>query len=193
MEVLARAAFIKEALRKVPDVILPLNDSGTGTPIYCVHCVTGVATGFRFMAQMLGPQQRFYGIQTPTQKRNAGFASSIESISQYYVDALIKSQPKGGFVLGGYSTGAIIALEMAQQLRARGREVNFLVVFDGELFNTGAEISSLNPLYWIKLIWSLPRSMTRIAKNGNIPNKVIAKCKIVIAKMRGGNESWSRL
>jgi thioesterase domain-containing protein len=44
-------------------------------------------------------------------------------------------------VLGGHSTGAIIALEMAQQLLARGREVSLLIILDGVLFNTGAEIS----------------------------------------------------
>jgi hypothetical protein len=51
----------------------------------------------------------------------------------------------------------MIALEMAQQLRARGRVVNLLVVFDGELFNTGAEIGAYNPLYWLKVIWGAPR------------------------------------
>jgi hypothetical protein len=94
---LANAGFAKEALRKVTDVILPLNDSGTGPAFYCVHDITGIATGFRFIAEMLGPRQRFYGIQAPTKKRNAEFASSIESISQYYVDDLIKFQPEGNF------------------------------------------------------------------------------------------------
>ena len=157
MNKLANAAFVAEALRKVTDVVVPLNDSGTGPAFYCVHCVTGVATGFRFMAQMLGPQHRFYGIQTPTMKRNAEFASSIESIAKYYVDNLIKFQPEGNFLLGGHSTGAIVALEMAQQLLARGREVRLLVIFDGDLSNTRAEISYLNPYDWFKLIWYLPR------------------------------------
>jgi thioesterase domain-containing protein len=193
MNALANAAFGREVLRKVTDVILPLNDRGTGSAFYCVHDLTGMATGFRFMAQMLGPKQRFYGIQVPTKKRNAEFASSIESISQYYADELIKFQPEGNLVLGGYSTGAIIALEMAQQLRGRGREVSLLVVIDGELFNTGAEISANNPFYWLKLIWNLPGSITGVVKDGysfqtfsrKIINKVIAMRKTVIAKMRG--------
>ena len=193
MNRLANAAFVKEGLRKVTNVIVPLNDSGTGSAFYCVHCITGVATGFRFMAQMLGPQHRFYGIQTPTKKRNAEFASSIESISQYYVDDLIKFQPEGNFVLGGYSLGAIIALEMAQQLRARSREVSLLVIFDGELFNTGAEISYRNPYNWLKLIWNLPRWMTGVMMEDHsfqmlcrkAINKAIAIRKTGLEKMRG--------
>jgi pimeloyl-ACP methyl ester carboxylesterase len=154
---LANAAFTREVLRKVNDVILPLNDRGSGPAFYCIHSITGAATDFRFMAQMLGPNQRFFGIQTPTTKRNAEFPISVESISEYYVDSLVRFQPEGGFILGGHSIGSMIALEMAQQLRARGREVSLVVVFDGELFNTGADLGKFNPLYWIKLLRNVPR------------------------------------
>jgi thioesterase domain-containing protein len=150
-------AFGREVLRKVTDVVLPLNDHGIGPAFYCIHPITGAATNCCHMAKMLGPKQIFYGIQAPTKKRNAEFARSIESLSQYYVDLLVKFQPKGNFVLGGHSVGAMIALEMAQQLRAREREVSLVVVFDGELFNTGTEIGCHNPLYWLKLIANLPR------------------------------------
>jgi thioesterase domain-containing protein len=154
---LANAAFTREVLRKVNEVILPLNDQGSGPAFYCIHSITGAATDFRFMAHMLGPNQRFFGIQTPTRKRNADFPVSIEAISEYYVDSLIKFQPEGSFILGGHSIGSMIALEMAQQLRARGREVSLVVVFDGELFNTGADLSLVNPMYWIKLLSNVPR------------------------------------
>jgi thioesterase domain-containing protein len=78
-------------------------------------------------------------------------------MSRFYVDELVKFQPEGAFFLGGYSMGAAIALEMSHQLIARGREISLLVVFDGELFNTGAEISARNPLYWLKLLLNMPR------------------------------------
>lgn len=199
MNKLANTAFVAEALRKVTDVIVPFNVSGTGSAFYCVHCVTGVATGFRFMAQMLGPQLGFYGIQTPTKKRNAEFAASIESISQYYVDNLIEFQPEGSLVLGGHSTGAIIALEMAQQLLARGREVSLLIILDGVLFNTGAEISYRNPYNWLKLMWNLPQWMTGIVLEGysfqalcrKAMRKAIVVRKTVMAKMRGESPTRS--
>jgi thioesterase domain-containing protein len=156
MQQLFQIAFGREVTRKVIDPILPLNDSGVGVPFYCVHSITGAATEFRFLAEMLGPSQTFYGIQTPTGKRNADFPRSIEAVSRCYVDRLIEFQPIGPLLLGGHSVGAVIALEMAQQLRALGREVPLLIVFDGELFNTGADISKLNPLYWLKLALNIP-------------------------------------
>jgi thioesterase domain-containing protein len=157
MEALINSAFKREVIRKVTDVILPLNDVGFGPPFYCVHSIGGGAIEFQHMARMLGPKQNFYGIQVPTNKRNAEFGRSIKEMSRYYVDELVKFQPTGAFLLGGYSIGATIALEMSQQLIARGREVSLLVVFDGELFNTGAEMSSRNPLYWLKLLLNIPR------------------------------------
>jgi len=78
-------------------MLLPLNDVGCGAAFYCVHAIGGVAADFRHMARMLGPEQRFDGIQAPTEKRNAEFVSSIKSISQHNVDELVKFQPKRPF------------------------------------------------------------------------------------------------
>jgi thioesterase domain-containing protein len=74
----------------------------------------------------------------------------------YYANRLNEFQPTGPLILGGHSVGAMIALETAQQLLALGRDVRELVVFDGELFNTGAEISVFNPVYWIRLALNVP-------------------------------------
>lgn len=193
MKKLAGVAFGREVLRKVTDAIQPLNDQGTGTAFYCVHSITGSITDFRFMAQLLGAKRNFYGIQAPTEKRNAEFPSSIESISRYYVERLIEFQPQGNFVLGGHSVGAMIAFEMAHQLRALGREVSLVVVFDGELFNTGAEISAYSPLYWLKLIWNIPAwirdflmvEFTFASFCRTVLNKAVAAGKTIAAKLLG--------
>jgi thioesterase domain-containing protein len=183
MEALINSAFKREVIRKVTDVILPLNDVGFGPSFYCVHSIGGGAIEFQHMARMLGPKQTFYGIQVPTNRRNAEFARSIEEMSRYYVDELVKFQPKGAFLLGGYSIGATIALEMSHQLIARGREVSLLVVFDGELFNTGVEISSRNPLYWLKLLLNMPRWIVgELVKN---PRRFAStRLKFVASKVR---------
>jgi thioesterase domain-containing protein len=188
---LAHAGFGREVLRKVTDSILPLNDLGTGVPFYCVHSITGVATNFSSMAQCMGPRQKFYGIQTPTAKRNAAFPSSIEAVSRHYVNRLIEFQPEGSFALGGHSVGAMIAFEMAHQLRALGRSVSFVVVFDGELFNTGTEITASNPLYWLKLLLNVPAwirdfllvEFTFRSFWATVLHKIVAAGKTISAKL----------
>ncbi len=157
MEELLRRAFYSEVLRKVTKTILPLNDAGSGPSFYYVHGLLGLATEFRDMVRMLGPNQNCYGVQASTEKRIARFGASIREMGKLYADELTRFQPMGAFVLGGYSMGATIALEVAQQLIAGGRAVSLLVVFDGEIYNTGAELTALNPTYWLKLMRNLPR------------------------------------
>ena len=165
------------------DVILPLNDMGDGPPFYCIHSITGVATDYKDLVRMLGPNRQFYAIQVPSDRRNADFARSIEELSKYYVDELVKFQPEGSFLLGGYSVGATIALEMSQQLIARGREVDLLVVFDGDLFNTGAEISARSPLYWLELLVNVPRWIVNelVRNHAWVANKTATRVKSVAA------------
>jgi thioesterase domain-containing protein len=182
---LANIAFGREVTRKVIDAILPLNDIGSGLAFYCVHGVTGCATDFRSMAEMLSPSVKFYGIQAPTVKRNAAFAASIEHMSRYYANRLNEFQPTGPLILGGHSVGAAIALEMAQQLRGLGRDVQLLIVFDGELFNTRAEISVFNPVYWIKLILNVPAWIRDILMVQFTFSNVVARTKSKIARLTG--------
>jgi thioesterase domain-containing protein len=87
----------------------------------------------------------------------------------------------------------MIALEMAQQLRALGRDIPLLVVLDGELFNTGAEISVFNPIYWIKLVLNSPRWVRDVLLEEftfrtflkALPRNIIAKAKSAIAGLAG--------
>ena len=85
----------------------------------------------RHLARILGPEQRFYGIQAPPEMHNAEFAVSIESMARYYLEALVAFQPEGPYLLGGWSAGSVIALEMAQLLKVSGRKVELLIALDG--------------------------------------------------------------
>jgi thioesterase domain-containing protein len=54
----------------------------------------------------------------------------MEEIAAYYVGEILEQNPKGPFNLAGYSFGGIVAFEMAKQLKAAGKEVNMLAIFD---------------------------------------------------------------
>jgi thioesterase domain-containing protein len=158
MQALIHRAVWNEALGKVAHPILPLSEGiEERPPFYCVHALSGAGSILGELARLLGPEQPFFGIQAPTQKRTAAFAASIEGIAKYYVDALMEFQPTGRFALGGWSVGSIIALEMAQQLRRRrGRDDIMLVNIDCELLNVTAGLSRSNPLYFAKVLANFP-------------------------------------
>jgi thioesterase domain-containing protein len=185
-------ALLGRASRNSDRVILPINDSALAKDaqspaFYCVHSASGVAgTDFLALAQRFEPSIRFYGIQAPPkQVQDVKFGGSVESLADYYAEALVKFQPKGPIVLGGYCVGAIIALEMADNLRARGREVGPLIVIDGVPENTGVTLRwtlrnwidlASNARGWLvhgdlmrnrtlrSLVWSLTNNAYSIAK-----------------------------
>src|SRR5215469_18549858 len=138
-------------LDKNAKTLLPLGGQGDGTPLYCIHSISGEVTSFTRMAEKLGTDRRIYGFQAPRDKMSAEFASSVPDIAGHYVEILMAFQPEGPLMLGGWSVGGPIALEMAQQLKARGRTVALLMVVDGILYNSGAELKHWNPLYYLKL------------------------------------------
>lgn len=157
-------ALFGRTSRNSERVILPINDGapGGGAPgaaFYCVHSASGVAgTDFLALAQRLGPAIRFYGIQAPaSQMLDANFGSSVDSIAAYYADALHRFQPTGPIVLGGYCLGAVVALAVAQNLRARGRQVGPLLVIDGAPENTVAALPHWSARYWFGLARNLRR------------------------------------
>lgn len=133
----ANSALWRLATKKA-DSIVPLAGCGQGYPFYCVHSISGDASTLQHLAQRLGRYRPVYGFQIPAHRMTSDFASSVESIATRYVDLLAEREPNRPFFLGGWSAGSFIALEMAQILKRRGREVPLLVALDGFQFRTDA-------------------------------------------------------
>ncbi len=181
--------------------IVPINDAALGTDgqrptFYCVHSASGVAgTDFLDLARGMEPDIRFYGIQAPpSQMSDTEFGKSVESIADHYVDALVNFQPTGPFLLGGYCVGGVIALAMADNLRARGREVGPLLIIDGVPENTGVPLRRWSAGYLLELArnvrgWfshgDLMRSRTLRSLIWSISNNAIAIGKSAIGLKRG--------
>ena len=125
----------RETLGKESRIVVSLNDQGARIPFFCVHSLTGKATDYVPLAQKLGPDQPFFALQIPPANRSPCYGGliaplTIPAIACHYVEAITAFRPTGPIALGGWSIGAIIALEMAQQLKARRREVALLVAID---------------------------------------------------------------
>lgn len=151
------AALFARVTGPVARVVVPINDAARdeanqSPPFYCVHSLSGAGgTDFLHLAKLM-PEVRFFGIQAPTVKMSdPTFGSSVESLADYYVDALLKFQPEGPFFLGGWSAGVIIGLEVAQKLRAKGRVVSLFAAIDAVPENSQLGLASWHPLYLAEL------------------------------------------
>ncbi|MCP4698347.1 MAG: non-ribosomal peptide synthetase [Gammaproteobacteria bacterium] len=98
--------------------------------LYMVHPVGGTVYFYLDLARSLGTEQPVYGFQARGLDGKAEPLDGIEEMAAHYIEALLKVQADGPYLLGGSSFGGIVAFEMAQQLRAQGREVTMIVMID---------------------------------------------------------------
>ncbi|MBC7931004.1 MAG: amino acid adenylation domain-containing protein, partial [Rubrivivax sp.] len=135
--------------------LIEFQTEGARAPLFFVHAVGGEALGYRTLARLLGPDQPFYGLQARGLDGRQEPLSKMETIASHYLEEVLSVRPEGPFLLGGYSFGAIVAFEMAQQLRARGHETVLLAVVDQEVPNVSGE-SRLSPKFMTNVARNLP-------------------------------------
>ena len=123
--------------------LVPIKPSGNRLPIYFAHEIGGRVFYLMKMAKLVHPQQPIYGLQGRGLNGEPLF-ESIEEMARHYVSEIVKHNPTGPYLLAGYSYGGLIAYEMAQQLKAMGKEVKMLAIFDTSVTHLNPPASRLN-------------------------------------------------
>jgi amino acid adenylation domain-containing protein len=108
--------------------------AGAGRPpFYCVHGAAANILYLEGLARHLAPDIPLYGIQSRGLDGLQEPLTSAEEMAAYYIDEIMKVQPRGPYYLGGLSFGGAIAFEMAQQFQARGEAVGLVALMDTNL------------------------------------------------------------
>ena len=104
--------------------LVTLRGGTGGEPCFLVHPAGGGVLCYDLLARELGrPVHAF--------QASAGDAGpDLAAIAARYVEALRERYPDGPSVLGGWSSGGVIAFEMARQLEAAGSPVRQVLVLD---------------------------------------------------------------
>jgi amino acid adenylation domain-containing protein len=110
--------------------LVPLTLGGSKQPFFCVHPMFGVVFPYLELAQQLGSDRSFYGLQPLGLDGKHAPLSEIEALAAYYIQAIQTLQPHGPYFLGGWSFGGLVAFEMAQQLTQAGQQVGLLAMLD---------------------------------------------------------------
>lgn len=132
IEHLARAITQPNALQRWSSLV-PIQPNGTKPPIYCVHGIQGDVIEMRALAQALGDDQPFYGLQAKGLSGQEEPLTRIEEMAARYVSEIRAHQPNGPYHLIGHSYGGKVAFEVAQQLLAVGAEVGVVGLLDSRL------------------------------------------------------------
>jgi amino acid adenylation domain-containing protein len=136
--------------------VVALSPAGSAPPLFFVHPLGGGVTEYLPLAKYLSPDQPLFGLHVPLEDGVPAWTDTIESMARRYAEEIVQQCPAGPILLGGWSGGAAVALEIAQQLRARRREVPLVIALDASPYNTHSETPKSSPLYAWKLLRNFP-------------------------------------
>lgn len=112
--------------------LVPMQPEGNRPPLFLVPGIGGELVSFAAMTRRWEPSQPLYGLRVRAIDGVTRPFDRIEDMAGHYVSEVRQVQPEGPYHLCGYSFGAMVAYEMAQQLRHQGHEVALLAVVDGD-------------------------------------------------------------
>jgi amino acid adenylation domain-containing protein len=139
--------------------LVPIRPQGTKAPIYIIHGIGLNLLNFSSLTSYMDPDQPIYGLQARGLDGTTEPLDSMEAIAAAYNAELIDQNPTGPYAIAGYSFGGYVALEMARQLKAMGKEVKMLAMFDT---NAEESLTFRSPMYRLgrkiarqvpKIIW----------------------------------------
>lgn len=125
---------LASSLTKETDIqwgsLVPIKTQGTKPPLYIVHGAGMNVLAFQSFTQYVDQEQPVYGLQAKGLNGIDKPHTTIEEMATDYIKEIIQQNPNGPYALSGYSSGGVIAFEMARQLKRMNREVVFLGLLD---------------------------------------------------------------
>jgi acyl transferase domain-containing protein/thioesterase domain-containing protein/acyl carrier protein len=115
--------------------LVPLNGvkPAKAAPLFVVAGMFGNVLNLRHLAMQFADDRAVYGLQARGLIGDSAPHETVEEAAGDYIVELRQVQPKGPYLLSGFSGGGITAYEMARQLRAAGEEVAVLALLDTPL------------------------------------------------------------
>ncbi|WP_316820391.1 amino acid adenylation domain-containing protein [Pedobacter gandavensis] len=124
----------KDELKKSQSLI-PIKTTGAKMPLYIIHGDGLYVMNFKDLAKYVDVEQPLYGLQPADLNGTDQHIETLSDIAGHYVNEIIEHNPNGPYAIAGYSFGGYVAVEMARQFAALGKEVKMLGIFDTDAEN----------------------------------------------------------
>jgi thioesterase domain-containing protein len=109
-------------------------DARPGVPnLFYLHSASGNAFAIRTLRRHLPVP--LAGVRAAGLNGEREVPRTIDEFADAYLPDILRAQPDGPYLLCGFSTGGVIALELARRLRAVGADVGLVAMFDCEAPN----------------------------------------------------------
>ncbi|WP_431684189.1 beta-ketoacyl synthase N-terminal-like domain-containing protein [Kitasatospora sp. KL5] len=121
--------------------LVAIRPDGEGPAMFLIHPAAGTVTCFAELARHSQSTTPLFALRY---RPGPGSPPSVERLAGHYVEHIRRLQPHGPYLLGGYSFGGLVALEMALQLQRAGESVAHLVAFDTATPGQGSALGAFN-------------------------------------------------
>ena len=107
-----------------------LKKGGGKKTVFCIHTIGGNPFVYYSLSGKLPEEYSVYGIQAKGLEAEEKAHDSIEEMSTFYLEQIMKISPQSEIVLVAYSSAAIIAYELARRLQREKRLKSLLLFID---------------------------------------------------------------
>jgi acetoacetyl-CoA synthetase len=124
------AALLRGSVAPKVPLLVKLKHGEKQPPIFVRHGVGGSFMEIFQFARAIESQHAIFGMESPVFEEYAEGSVSVEGLARLYLDAMKQLQPRGPYVLIGYSFGGLVMMEIAQRLQESGERVALLAMVD---------------------------------------------------------------
>lgn len=128
--------------------LVEIQSNGSTPPLFLMHGAGGNVLLYRDLARHLGSNQPVYGLQSQGLDGKQPPLTRVEDMASLYLKEIQSFWPEGPYLLGGYCMGGTLALEIAQQLRAQGKDVALLIFLETYNFSNIKDMSLIDKTYY---------------------------------------------
>jgi amino acid adenylation domain-containing protein len=161
--------------------LVPIKPSGTKPPLFLIHGDGLNVLVFKSFSKYISADQPVWGIQSKGLDGQSLPDNTIEAIAKDYLKEILILFPDGPYNFAGYSFGGLVAYELAKQLKAMGKQVNFVGILDTNISNEQFYLAGMD-----RLPQKLKRQLLKLAFIGKSfvrdPKATIAYQQFIIQR-----------
>jgi len=196
--------FSTSAYPPATSVLLQGNSRTATRTLFLLPDGSGSATSYTTIPDIAAANLKVYGLNCPFMTKPEQFTIGMAAVTQIYMAEIQRRQPKGPYLLAGWSAGGVLAYEMTRQLIAKGEKVEKLLLLDSPcpvglealppMFHQYCkEIGLLGTDHTIKLPeWLLPHFASTVRELTKYSDSLGDASQIDVSKMPPTVCIWAR-
>jgi iterative type I PKS product template protein len=122
--------FSNSSYPPATSVLLQGNPKTATRTLFVLPDGSGSATSYTTIPDIAAASLKVYGLNCPFMTKPEKFIIGVAGVTQIYMAEIQRRQPKGPYLLAGWSAGGVLAYEMTRQLIAKGEKVEKLLLLD---------------------------------------------------------------